>query len=257
MRAIYAARYSVYSGWGWSARDAFSQLAAQTPTRPLPEEITLNTYYIGNPEIEVIHVNPQKSGLISPIINGRVKSFDEIAGLDRMGQGNFSTVYALTDKVVMKVTNRENDHGYRAYADYCSRKTSNPYLPRIYYRTKVRDQDVYILERLEKVRDYSPTHRFADELQTLFGFARDGYIRFPDEKLHELVEEFGAENMGDLTARNCMMRGDQLVITDPCANVYSKGKPYLPETIRKRAARRHFTGQGIKLLGLDPTFPKG
>lgn len=174
------------------------------------------------------YANPAKyfdPNATSYIYNGefrtRMQKLCDVLGVSYLGEGHFSKVYPINSKWVMKLDCNNGDEAYAAYADYCM-TTTNPFAPRIRAKIKLNGCTIYVLEKLTEVR-YHPRR---DELNSLIDQiydAKRGAIVHPYPELQELIRGFGARNFNDVADRNCMMRGDQLVITDPCSSFHGLG----------------------------------
>jgi hypothetical protein len=161
-----------------------------------------------------------------------------------IGSGAYGTVYGSKDsKVVYKVGDTSNNVGYLSYIKVLSKqKKHNPYLPKIYGVRFIRSKsgDEVFVVAMEKLQ---PLKRgmgevcdwFEDELS---GYNRDSFgnaeaalgvkkiVPKPlTEALDVLRKAHSEGNSGrrwdsadwDLHCGNFMMRGPQVVVTDPLA----------------------------------------
>ncbi len=158
--------------------------------------------------------------------------------IKRLGKGRYSAVYAhptLNDTAVKVIY--DPDPQYVKFAKRCMR-LNNPWLPRIYAIEKVHFADsvshIIFMERLEKPTvsqikkacekvqngleahfKVPPPHRFSS-------FFRSHWIRISqtanDQQIRQLAKIMCAVGANDIHDGNVMMRGDQLVFTDPVAS---------------------------------------
>lgn len=153
-------------------------------------------------------------------VSFEMRPLDEVLGLDHLGSGNYSDVFALSERVVLKVNSKSLDTGYALFADYASRVwQSNPYVPRIYYRGMAGEKPFFIIERLQPyVNDYDfhSEHQWMYRLATIKRLLDDKMIRCECPHIEDLARNIGAQ-ADDIGCRNVMMRGEQLVLTDPCS----------------------------------------
>lgn len=56
---MFVARYSIYTGWGPTPADAFSDLASRTPAQPLPEEVSFDRIVVRNTEPTPFRITPK------------------------------------------------------------------------------------------------------------------------------------------------------------------------------------------------------
>ncbi len=134
-----------------------------------------------------------------------VPPLEEILNLAELGSGGFATVYALpNEKLVMKVC---KDGSYRAYANFIRAHQSNPYLPRIYYRTRAGQYDIYILERLVPQNDWEGdmTH-WCNEAANAVRSSTSRFFKLTCPHLQQIRDLFGHSNFNDCYGSNIMLR---------------------------------------------------
>jgi hypothetical protein len=166
-------------------------------------------------------------------IEFQLPTLEDVLECERLGTGNFSTVYGLSNRLVLKVANRNEDPAYEEYAKYCTLHAhANPYLPKIYYRGRIEKDHVfiryYIMERLEptskpSASDYGdeeqivPVPNWLFNLGFLHNVIADGAVKIADPHVHQLVHDIG-HMLTDIAGRNIMKRPcGQFVLTDPCS----------------------------------------
>jgi hypothetical protein len=149
-------------------------------------------------------------------LRGRVKPLSDVmseSGFPELGHGHFSVVFQVTDELVLKVNCNIDDKSYARYIDWCTKHQSNPYVPRVYYRTEIGSTRVYLLERLEPADSYQ---KVAQAIPSLHNLVRAGLpIKIECPHIAELMTY--AENFHDCRGDNIMMRGTQPVFSDPCS----------------------------------------
>lgn len=107
--------------------------------------------YYENPEKYVDFTNLRHYGGNQYIVE--IKPLKEVLGLEFLGKGNFSSVFALNDTRVLKIVcNQTEDESYKAFAQFCKTDTSG-YFPTVHYSGNWGGRDVYILEKLETFSD--------------------------------------------------------------------------------------------------------
>lgn len=148
-----------------------------------------------------------------------LRPLSQVADMREIGSGSFARVYEFSTNTVLKIAKDEN---YRAYAAYVqSKNRANPYLPRIYYRSRVGDFDLYVLEKLEPLRSAEWQYDFVQYFEIITALVNNNSpVALNCPHLTELFAEFGPENFTDVSRKNCMLRGEQLVFTDPCSEYY-------------------------------------
>jgi hypothetical protein len=151
-------------------------------------------------------------------IRGRVKSLRDImaeAGFPELGAGHYSVVFGVNDNLVLKV-NCHNDDAYAHFIEWASCRQSNPYLPRVYYRTTVNTMRVYLLERLEP-HDYEDDYQRASLIPSLKHLIAQGLpIKVECPHIAELLTYPG--RFDDASGQNIMLRCStgHPVLSDPC-----------------------------------------
>lgn len=157
----------------------------------------------------------------------------------RLGEGSFSTVYALDDKWAVRLETQE-ENAYRRWAEFCV-KNKNIHLPQIAFHAIVESDRAYeglaltVVERLKPLsklgdldfEDYSAfsdaCNGLEDSLQgykhvRLKGFAALGVkINRPAlRRLSKKIQVDGGFEVNDIHSGNIMLRDDgTMVLTDP------------------------------------------
>lgn len=171
---------------------------------------------------------------------------DELVdGLTKLGNGCFATAYASGRDQVIKVS-VGNDWGYMSFLEAMSRmKSHNPWLPRIHWvrvfmGRSGRDSDsriVTCLERLERpwdssgdVEDLSQKNAPLWQVYATMCKEIEGHVDRPETRQQDWIKRnpqlrealavihvaMASSGRGtDLHCGNFMVRGRQLVITDP------------------------------------------
>lgn len=143
-------------------------------------------------------------------------------GSGATGEGLYSSVYAMpVPNLVLKVGRSLTD-GWLAYAAWCmTHPDPEPWMPRIHtLHVDVNAREVYaVMERLEPIE-----HRNAPDVVSSVRMIRDGSR--PTTVAIDILRAV-ADGMGlsdnewvDAHDHNWMMRGDELVLTDPLACLY-------------------------------------
>lgn len=132
-------------------------------------------------------------------------------GFKPLGSGKYGAVFAnrsypFVIKVFMK------DTAYLLWLNFCKMHPNNPYCPKIRGKV-VRLGDNFMAVRLEKLED-------GGNPDQIYNMAQRG-----DKNAIQVVEFLNKyQKLLDMHSGNVMMRGDQLVITDPFYNFYKDGK---------------------------------
>ena len=180
------------------------------------------------------HTNPGKFldlTSIEPYSDGQVivkcQSMETVCGIERIGSGAYSIVYAIDDKRVIKVV-RGTDSGYARFIDAVRRNRNNPHLPKVYYSGVWAGKTIYILERLTERPETPMPGRYGDcKANEYFRAAitqrpsENPFIRLASrylEQVANLLREINTRGGLDLHSANVMFRGDVPVVTDPCAD---------------------------------------
>jgi len=149
--------------------------------------------------------------------------------IKQLGTGYFSRVYqhpTLADVVVKMVVRR--DPKYIEFAEKC-RRTANPWLPKVFaihhcemlHRGRPTKVSFVFLERLKEsaskdfetaLEKISPSAQYFEDVR----WKRVRHHRDPHIK--EVAQLFTELEVNDLHEGNMMMRGTQLVFTDPVAS---------------------------------------
>jgi hypothetical protein len=145
-----------------------------------------------------------------------MRSFEEVTGLRKIGSGHFSNVYHVNDTTVLKIVKKE-DTGYARFVALCKKHSDNPYLPRIKYSGVWGGKTVYLLERLREA-GYAESNLTQEFINVVNQRHIPRFYTITDANLLAVRDLLQGERMvTDLHSQNVMYRGDQPVITDPCA----------------------------------------
>jgi len=150
----------------------------------------------------------------------------ELGGLDVLGAGAYGVVIDNGDTVVKYV--RANDQGYRAFLDICIAHPS-PYFPVVFWTEMVNNEILAVC--LEKLDDFEQfmfddgSDPLALEYETLEELIEDrlvpanaelaeaaALLNMTSRNMRDIAKVFLGQ---DLCWNNVMLRGNQLVITDP------------------------------------------
>lgn len=132
-------------------------------------------------------------------------------GFHPVGSGKYGEVfvnrsYPFVIKLFMK------DTAYLLWLNFCKMHPNNPYCPKIRGKV-VRLGDNFMAVRLEKLEN-------GGNPDQIYNMAQRG-----DKDAIEIVNFLNKyQNLLDMHSGNVMMRGDQLVITDPFYNWFKDGK---------------------------------
>lgn len=178
-------------------------------------------------------------------------------GFEWLGGGFYSSVFRheKAPGYVFKVQNQDNQDGYRLWAEEAMRHPDNPFMPKIYGIVDCGLQHrVYVLEVLTPVPDTVPdwgprihadrylghldygtptdNRGLKDKLTKEVGRTRAGREFLEAvERIARIILSF--QCAADLHSGNVMLRGDQVVITDPVGEVIRK----IPYEHRRRPER--------------------
>lgn len=137
-------------------------------------------------------------------------TMQDYLGLRKLGEGNFSNVFALGKKFVLKIV-KNRDEGYRQFAEICM-KNRNKHLPRVLYKGRWNDRDVYVMERLTSRTRGNGRQYLMEAIKMAL---TNPYISVADANVKE-VATLLAGKTNDLRLDNVMAREDGTpVITDP------------------------------------------
>ena len=166
-------------------------------------------------------------------------------GIQKLGGGAFSQVFQHPEfkNVVVKVYTGK-DVVYKRYVDWCMKHQSNPYAPQIIEQTKYSSPkgDEYNIVFMQKMARVS-AKRFKQQLRAAMPKAKPQEFEALDEAIddYDMIETFNELNRMipifgdahlqeiwkhiktygkakfDLHPGNVMLRGSQLVLTDPVA----------------------------------------
>ncbi len=163
------------------------------------------------------------------------KPLHEVMGLERLGSGAYSIVYALDDRKVLKIV-RDEDQGYASFVRFIQSKGRKfSAFPKVYYVSEWAGHAVYVLERMETPSEENEIdRRFLVELvQNCVGrSARKGrklsrFLNIPAdfmEAMEALNDWYLANSRNqddysfglDIHSENVLIRADgSPVITDP------------------------------------------
>lgn len=169
---------------------------------------------LSNPEMRVIE-NPKVYDALGNPIEGAIVTAPDIGnpydGLELLGSGSFGHVYALNDRLVLKVV-KNGDKAYQRFVELARANQHNPHFPRIYMAKKWGPHWVYLLERLS-----STHHVNRDYLASLIQVTMvNPYVTINDPHIEECVRLLKENDLtNDCYGRNLMMRGECPVVTDP------------------------------------------
>lgn len=155
------------------------------------------------------------------------KPIQDVLGLEFLGSGYYSNVYAIDDRRALKVV-KGTDNSYASFVKFI-KEQGNAFtcFPKIYYSGKWADKEIYIIERLIDNTDENRQDRVL-----LSDYCRrraesnnsfiSRFVAFPQEFVQgvEALVQYFRSSDGELTldihADNVMLRhnGDP-VITDP------------------------------------------
>ena len=137
----------------------------------------------------------------------------EAIGLELLGSGHFSKVYAIDETRVLKVVYK-NDSGYARFVSVI-RGSKNPHFPKIFYSGVWGGKQVYILERLQseaKTLNEDAGSAFRDLMQ----MSENPFVTFATDFLAEASKILRENNLlNDFHSQNLMWRGDIPVVSDP------------------------------------------
>jgi len=144
----------------------------------------------------------------------RKKSFEAFAGIEKLGYGCYSNVYALDDKRALKIV-KGTDEGYARFVEIVRANPGNIHLPKVYYSGVWAGKTVYVIERLQEGPD-AVNRVFRDLVKRgSDGVGLDGnpFISVASSILE--VAKLLEGRCNDLHSGNVMFRGDCPVVTDP------------------------------------------
>jgi hypothetical protein len=163
------------------------------------------------------------------------KPLHEVMGLERLGSGVYSVVYALDDRKVLKIV-KDEDQGYASFVKFIqSRGRKFSAFPKVYYSGEWAGHAVYILERMETPSDENEVDRlFLVELVQNYvgrrgrkGHKPSRFLSIPADFVEamEALNEWYKENNSnrdaysfglDIHSENVLIRPNgQPVVTDP------------------------------------------
>lgn len=156
-----------------------------------------------------------------PGMKFRFKSLEQMLGIEKLGRGHYSDVYAIDDKRALKIVKR-GDTGYARFVhDVVRKDPSNPYLPKVYYSGEWGGKTVYILERLSSEPETGDGDEIFSEFKAALRLAKSAskFITIADDNLRRAGQMLlDNDLLSDLHSDNLMFRGDVPVITDPASD---------------------------------------
>jgi hypothetical protein len=183
---------------------------------------------------------------VAESFRGYVKRLREDHRLRLMGNGSFGHVFQhpTLSNVVVKVYERNTYTQTVSWLRWCYRNQNNPYVPRIIKMGKLKNlkkatadvlsYHIVFMEKLEPLsrknlrallvtKNVDPAVLRFDRKDNRWYFApsllrREEDFRVKDKYLDAVLQKIFRLSMRshtDVTERNCMMRGNQLVFTDP------------------------------------------
>lgn len=165
--------------------------------------------------------------LTRPDLRSDYKTILGTKGWKSLGSGSYGDVYGKPGvDYVLKVFNAD-DHAYRDYLDLIARY-DNPHFPVIKGKLVKITPQIYAV-RLEKLSPYRRISidglglsyiiqlylRFGDVSTSAIADAFDAYPRL--RECLDLIRVNLSNHSMDVNPENVMMRGDELVITDPAS----------------------------------------
>lgn len=161
------------------------------------------------------------------------KTYDDLIkqlrqqGSRLVGRGLYAKVFShpTNKKVVIKVA--ADDKGYGAYVKWALKRQGNPLVPIIFDHKRLTIEDIIVtvttIEKLKPIQDRFFGHALAseflfDEIEEALDERRYLYKLLPDYSSSVLKFLYRNSDMLDLHSGNVMLRGKQLVITDPFAS---------------------------------------
>ena len=148
-----------------------------------------------------------------------------VHGFKRLGQGHYGAVFEKSGYPwVFKIF--KEDAAYLKYVKYCKENAGNKHLPKIKGSTIKINDDTYAI-RTEKLTRIDP--EVAQEIRTLAIYmGNPDMVEFNglEEKFRDLIIKYAGiyeiflelrkrRNHLDIHADNVMMRGNDIVLTDP------------------------------------------
>lgn len=182
-------------------------------------------HYFENPQDYMDFANMRKWEDNAYIVNKQ--PLNEVLGIEWLGAGYFSNVYALDDRRAFKVV-KDADSSYASFIDFV-KKDGRGYscFPKIFYSGVWAGKQVYIIERMANNTDDNRQDRvflvdYCRKKANNEQFKPSRFFTIPDEfrdGVEALIRYFRNSN-GDLTldihADNIMFRPNgEPVITDP------------------------------------------
>lgn len=156
-----------------------------------------------------------------PAMIFKFKSLEKTLGIEKLGRGHYSDVYAIDDKRALKIVKR-GDSGYARFVkDVVRKDPSNPYLPKVYYTGEWAGKTVYIIERLSTDPETLNREEVFSEFKAALRLAKSSakFITISDDDLRRAGQMLLDNNLfSDLHSDNLMFRGDVPVITDPASD---------------------------------------
>jgi hypothetical protein len=174
--------------------------------------------YYKNPAkyMDMSTLRPHYDG--SYIVDG--KSFAEVSGLEKLGNGAYADVYAIDDARALKIV-KKKDTGYARFVQICLNNPSNPHLPKIYYQGEWGGKQVYVMERLKMEADRDKCNSWGESgIKSDFRAAinygsANPFFAHANEHIAMLAKLAKEHNWNDMHDGNIMFRGNTPVVTDP------------------------------------------
>lgn len=159
----------------------------------------------------------------------KYEEFLESKGVENLGSGCYGCVYQhpTLPNVVAKIY--DYDDAYDHYINWCTKNQKNPYVPKIYSIHKCEKFTIVFLERLKEIslRTYMDWETKISPFLLNTGSSRkkkNDLLSTPilrrDKNLKSIIEFLlKSEDLYrfDLHDGNIMLRGKQIVFTDPIA----------------------------------------
>jgi hypothetical protein len=145
------------------------------------------------------------------------KHLKQWPGLTLLGEGGCGIV-VQEGKFALKLC-YEGDKGYEMFIRFCREFGRSRYLPRFEDIITIRGLTVYCLEKLEPYSEGNEHNCIQTLYQGLRGYPDATPSIFDSElvRVIKAMQTFGAANyrIEDMCRSNFMLRGNQIVITDP------------------------------------------
>jgi hypothetical protein len=136
---------------------------------------------------------------------------------DLLGSGYFASVFDIGYGRVLKVI-KDEDPGYEWFVTQIEGITDNPFLPRVFYSETWGDRRVYCLEKLTPLKACNNRCEMYDTWRNVRDamMSENSFMTILHPKLRQIRSILSSSKYRiDLHDENMMVRGDQIVITDP------------------------------------------